>query len=427
MDPYVYQSYVSILKHELVPALGCTEPIAIGYAAAKARSIIGRFPEYITVRCSGNIIKNVKSVIVPNSGGMRGIIAAATLGTVGGNADYAFEVFRQVTEADIAKTKELIKAGYCSCIYVEGKDNLFIRIEVKAGGETAAVEVEKEHSNITKIEKNGVPLLSSATRDDDNKYGSDKELLNIRDILDFANTVRIEDVRQLLTRQISMNSAIADEGLKNEYGVGVGRLLFHLKGTSVSGRATAKAAAGSDARMNGCSLPVVINSGSGNQGLTVTMPVCEYADGFEKTEEETLRALVIANLTAVHIKRYIGNLSAFCGATSAACGAACAIAYMDNCSYEQICMTLSNTLCNIGGMFCDGAKSSCAAKIASAVNAGIMGYEMAKCGKSFAAGEGLVGKNIEETIKNIGRVVDKGMRTTDNIILDIMTDNLKKI
>jgi len=424
LDGKVYDNYIAILKHELVPALGCTEPIAIAYAAAKAKEVLGKMPEHITAYCSGNIIKNVKGVVVPNSNGMRGIEAAAALGAVGGNADLNFEVLAQVTQNDIEKAKQLVDNGFCTVRLAKERDNLYIRIEAEAGSDTSVVEIEYEHTNITSISKNGEILYKKEEKlKKTDAPEIDKSTLNVRDIIEFANTVCLDEVRDLLKRQVELNTAISREGLINSYGAGVGKLLYEMKGDSLSWRAISLAAAGSDARMNGCPMPVVINSGSGNQGITITLPVYEYAKTWNKTEDEMYRALIIANLISVHIKRHIGNLSAFCGAVNAACGAACAIAYMYGCSYEQICMTITNTLCNIGGMVCDGAKSSCAAKIASALNSGIMAFEMAVKNRTFRPNDGLVGKDIEETIENIGRLGREGMRSTDYEILNIMVGN----
>ena len=419
MDKKLYDGYVAILKHELVPALGCTEPIAIAFAAAKARDVLGCFPEHITAYLSGNIIKNVKSVIVPNSNGERGIEIAAALGCTGGDAKLEFQVLQPVTQEDIDRAKALVEDGFCTTRYVEDKDNLYIRIEACAGAQTASVTVEHEHTHITRIEKNG-EVTYSAEAGVSGGDSVDKSILSVRGILDFANEVNLDDVRSILQRQIDMNTAISEEGLSGKYGASVGKVMIEIDGDHVEGRAAARAAAGSDARMNGCSMPVVINSGSGNQGMTVTLPICEYAHTWNKDNDTMLRALAMANLISVHIKRHIGNLSAFCGAVSAGCGAACGIAYMDGCDYNQISMTITNTLCNVGGIVCDGAKSSCAAKIASAVSAGLLSYRMAKEGKCFGTGEGLVGDDIEETIENIGRMGRDGMHSTDVEILNIM-------
>ena len=424
MDKKIYNGYIAILKHELVPAMGCTEPIAVAFAAAKARDVLGRFPEHITAYLSGNIIKNVKGVTVPNSGGQRGIDVAATLGCVAGKAELKLEVIKDATQEQIARTTELVKQGFCDAKLVEGKDNLYIRILAVAGSDSAEVTVEHEHTNITRIEKNGEVVFSAeAAPAPAEEEVVDKSLLNVRDIVAFAREVRIDDVRGMLERQIAMNTAISEEGMTGKWGAAVGKTMMEINGDHVEGRAAARAAAGSDARMNGCSMPVVINSGSGNQGMTITLPICEYARTWNKDEETTLRALALANLISVHIKRHIGNLSAFCGAVSAGCGTACGIAFMDGCDYDEICMTITNTLCNVGGIVCDGAKSSCAAKIASAVSAGLMGYRMAKEDKCFQDGEGIVGGDIEETIANIGRMGRDGMRSTDVEILNIMVGN----
>ena len=424
MDSKVYNGYIAILKHELVPAMGCTEPIAVAFAAAKARDVLGRFPEHVTAYLSGNIIKNVKGVTVPNSGGQRGIDVAATLGCVAGDASLELEVIKNATQEQIERTTQLVHEGFCDAQLVEGKDNLYIRIVATAGEDTAAVTVEHEHTNVTRIEKNGQVLLSKEDkRAAADEVVVDKSLLNVRQIVEFANEVRLEDVKPMLERQIAMNTAISQEGLTGKYGAAVGKTMMEINGDHVEGRAAARAAAGSDARMNGCSMPVVINSGSGNQGMTITLPICEYAKTWNKDEETTLRALALANLISVHIKRHIGNLSAFCGAVSAGCGTACGIAYMDGCTYDQICMTITNTLCNVGGIVCDGAKSSCAAKIASAVSAGLLSYRMAKEDKCFQDGEGLAGGDIEETIQNIGRMGRDGMKSTDVEILNIMVGN----
>ena len=420
MDRRQYESYISILKHEMVPALGCTEPIAIAFTSARARDELGCFPEHITACLSGNIIKNAKSVIVPNSNGQRGIEVAAVLGCVGGDAKLNYEVLQPVTDADIRRARELVEAGFCDTKLVEGKDNLYIRIEAVAGDQSASVTVEYEHTHVTEIIKNGEVVYRTQGGISAEDGAIDKSLLSVRGIYDFTAEMDLDDVRPLLERAIAMNTAISEEGLKGEYGEAVGHLMMTLEGDHVEGRAAARAAAGSDARMNGCSMPVVINSGSGNQGMTITLPICEYAQTWNIDHDTTLRALAMANLISVHIKRHIGNLSAFCGAVSAGCAAACSIAWMDGCSYEQICMCITNTLCNVGGIVCDGAKSSCAAKIAAAVNAGTFAYRMAKKGLTFHGGEGLAGDDIETTIENIGRMGRDGMHNTDVEILNIM-------
>lgn len=418
MDRRIYDNYKKILESELIPAMGCTEPIALAYAAAKARQVLGRMPERIKVFCSGNIIKNVKGVVVPNSGGQRGVEAAAVLGAVAGDPERELQVVSAAETHKVEEAKKLTKEGICTCDLVEGIENLYIRTEVFAGDESALVEIRTRHNHITRIEKNGgviaeYPDLNTSI------YG-DKSTLNIRDIMAFADEVDLDDVSEVIRRQIAYNSAISAEGLNREWGACVGRTLMEAGSNSLKTQAKAAAAAGSDARMNGCALPVVINSGSGNQGITCTMPVVVYAKAMGVEEEALIRAMVLTNLMALHQKRYIGNLSAYCGAVSAGCAAACGIAYLEHADYDTIGRTIINALGNVGGIVCDGAKASCAAKIASAVEAGILGYEMAKRGKVFAYGEGLVEKDYEQTIRNIGRMGKEGMRSTDVEILNIM-------
>lgn len=418
MDQIQYDNYVRILKEELIPAMGCTEPIAIAFTAAKAREVLGQMPKRMVIRCSGNIIKNVKGVVVPNSGGQKGVEAAAILGVVAGKAELELEVISQVTQEDLNKAQQLHSQGICSCELEEGKENLYIRAELTAGEETAAVEVRSKHNHIARIEKNGQLLFEQAEMAMEG--AGDKSKLTIKDILEFANEVNLEDVREIIRRQIEYNSAIAKEGLSNKWGAQVGQTFLKCSSDDVRNRARAAAAAGSDARMSGCALPVVINSGSGNQGITCTMPVVVYADEMGADEDTLYRALVLTNLLSLHQKRYIGNLSAYCGAVSAGAAAACGIAYLNGADYDVIGKTLINSLGNVGGIVCDGAKASCAAKISSSVDAGIMGYEMAKQDLFFPFGEGLVEKDYEQTIKNIGRMGCCGMKSTDVEILNIM-------
>ena len=330
MEQKIYDNYINILKEELVSALGCTEPIAIAYAGAKAREILGTFPQKVIVKCSGNIIKNVKGVTVPNSGGLKGIDTAALLGIIGGNADMQLEVLESVTDEDRVKLRELLKAKICSCDLVENTDNLYIDITVVANEHKAQVIVSDYHTNIIRIVKDDEVLYDKVNKIDNqaDKIEADRNLLNVKDIIEFADTVNLEDVKDILSRQINCNMAIAREGIKNNFGANVGLNLLALYGDCLPVRARAMAAAGSDARMSGCSLPVVINSGSGNQGMTVTIPLVVYADEYKISQEKLYRALLVSNLLAIHQKKYIGKLSAFCGAVSAgyACGAA--ITYM---------------------------------------------------------------------------------------------------
>lgn len=424
MDSALYANYLAILKHELVPALGCTEPIAIAYAAAKARQILGDFPDAIEMQLSGNIIKNVKGVTVPNSGGMKGIDAAAVLGIVGGNADKALEVLEEIRPEHIEKTKELTSRHICSCTLAEGVSNLYIAAKVTKGEHYAEVTIVDQHTNITRIVKDGEILLSSESQEEEAKTDIDKSKLAVKDILDFADQVRIEDVEEILERQIRLNTAISQEGLDNNYGAQIGKTLMHVWGKGITTRACARAAAGSDARMGGCSMPVVINSGSGNQGMTVSLPVIAYAEEWEVSRQKLYRSLVVSNLIAIHQKHYIGSLSAYCGAVSAACGAGAGITYMYGGSYQQVSLTIINTLGNIGGIVCDGAKPSCAAKIASSVDATLMAFHLSIQNKSFLPGEGIIRGDVEETIKSMGYIGRVGMRETDTEILNIMIDRV---
>lgn len=426
MDKKVYDAYVAILKTELVPALGCTEPIAIAFAAAKARDVLGSFPEKIQVDASGNIVKNVQGVTVPNSGGLKGIDVAATLGAVGGDAESGLEALSKITEEQIKKTKQLVDSGFCTCSLVDGKDNLYIRVTAKSGGDTAVVVVSEKHTNIVYVEKNGEIIVDKKAPGVKNDAGNEanKSLLSVRDIIRFADEVNIDDVRAVIERQIEYNTAISKEGLAREYGARIGRTLEKLYDKNdVRVRARAAAAAGSDARMSGCPLPVVINSGSGNQGMTVSLPVIEYAKEWNVPHDKLIRALVLANLIALLQKRYIGSLSAFCGAVCAATGAGCGITYLHGGDEDAVARTITNTLADVGGIVCDGAKPSCAAKIASAVDAAILGFELGSHeGVAFKSGEGLVKESAEDTIRSFGRMGRDGMRSTDTEILHIMLE-----
>ena len=420
MDKKVYDTYTALLNSELKMATGCTEPIAIAYAGARLRQVLGEIPEHCTVYCSGNIVKNVFAVTVPNSGGAKGIDTAAILGIIGGDADYVLDVLHAVTPEDVELMNKLLAEKICDCELVEGVENLYIRIEAKHGSDTAMVEIKDYHSNITRIEKNG-EVLFNAEENATEASSIDKTLLNVKDILEYANCVDLNDVKDVLLNQIKCNSAIAEEGLKNPWGSQVGRTIYeHDMGKSVWNKARAYAAAGSDARMNGCPMPVVINSGSGNQGMTVSLPIYVYAKELNVDEEKMLRALALANLISLHQKRYIGSLSAYCGAISAATASACGIAYMFGGDYALICDVITNSINTTGGMVCDGAKSSCAAKIATALDMALLAYEMSQKKRVFMPGEGLVEDNIEETIANVGRMGRDGMKSTDVEILKIM-------
>lgn len=422
MDSELYTNYLEILRHELIPALGCTEPIAIAYASAKARQILGKFPETIEMKLSGNIIKNVKGVTVPNSGGLKGIDVAAVLGIVGGNAEKALEVLEGITPEQISKTEELVRQGICSCSLADNVPNLYISARAVSGSHYAEITIADQHTNIIKIEKDGEILLEKKIQKGTPDICIDKAKLTVKDILDFADQVKIEDIEPIIEPQIRLNSAIAQEGLDNNYGAQIGKTLMHVWGKGVTTRACARAAAGSDARMGGCSMPVVINSGSGNQGMTVSLPVIVYAEEWEVSREKLYRSLVVSNLIAIHQKYYIGSLSAYCGAVSAACGAGAGITYMYGGSYQQVSLTIINTLGNVGGIVCDGAKPSCAAKIASSVDAALMAFHLSIQNKSFLPGEGIIKGDVEETIKSMGYIGRVGMRETDTEILNVMID-----
>ncbi|MDO4293844.1 MAG: L-serine ammonia-lyase, iron-sulfur-dependent, subunit alpha [Eubacteriales bacterium] len=415
----LFEDYVRILQAELIPAMGCTEPIAIAYAAARARQALGRLPERICAHCSGNIIKNVKGVSVPNAGGLKGVEAAAILGAVAGDAELGLEVVSHVTPAQQEQVRQLYEQGICSCRLVSGEENLYVRIEMSGGPDSVCVTLQGAHDHISKIEKNGEVLWEQP--EIPKEEAGDKSQLNLWDILRFADEVPLSQIEAVLKRQIAFNSAISQEGLKNCWGVQVGQTLLALEGDSLKTRVKAAAAAGSDARMSGCCMPVVINSGSGNQGITVSMPVIVYAGEKGMPEEKLLRALALSNLISIHQKRYIGNLSAYCGAVSAGTAAACGVAYLDGADYDMIGKIIINALGAVGGIVCDGAKASCAAKIASAVEAGMLAYEMAKHGRVYSFGEGLVEGDYEQTIRNMGRLGREGMRSTDEEILHMMT------
>lgn len=402
--------------------MGCTEPIAIAYCAAKARDVLGGMPDSVTLYVSGNIVKNVKSVIVPNTNGLKGIEAAAAAGIVGGKAEKILEVIADVT----TEQKDAMRAFLASCPIVvrpaEGEEALDIHMMLTGGGHTASVRISGYHTNIVLIEKDDEVLFKAGeVKASEEVTLADKSLLTIKDIVEFADMVNIEDIKEILDRQIAYNTAIAEEGLKNHWGANVGSVLLKQHGDNLRTRAKAYAAAGSDARMSGCELPVIINSGSGNQGMTASLPVIVYAKGLGKTQEELYRALALSNLVTIHQKTGIGRLSAYCGAVSAGCGAGCGIAYLQGGDFRAIAHTLVNALAIVSGIVCDGAKASCAGKIASAVDAGIFGYEMYLEEQQFYGGDGLVSKGVENTLVNIGRLGSIGMKETDKEIIRIMT------
>ena len=429
-----YADFTRILKGELLTALGCTEPICIAYCSAVMRQALGTEPEKIHAFCSGNLVKNAKGATVPNSDGLKGIAASAILGAVGGDPAKQLELLTAVTPEQIAHTKVLLDQEICDVSLLEHEDDkLQVIIQGEADGHTAEAELKYTHTNICRVERDGNPFpfnnlcdgasFKPADKDSDSLYDS----LSIRRIIDYAENVDpdSEGLREMILRQVSCNTAISNEGLRGDWGASVGKIILR-RGNTVPLRATAAAAAGSDARMSGCELPVVINSGSGNQGITVTMPVVVYAGELGKTEDELIRALLLANLTAIHIKASYGRLSAFCGVVSAATGSGAGITWLAGGTYDQICATITNTLGTISGMVCDGAKPSCASKIASAVDTAILAHEMAMAGKLFHSGDGLVKENIEATIRSVGRMAAEGMVSTDQKILELMLEKDKE-
>lgn len=426
MDKCLYEGYVRILHEELLPAMGCTEPISVAYAAALSRDILGAMPDRAVISVSGNILKNVKSVVVPNTGGMKGVNCAAAAGIVAGDAEKKLEVISSVTPADKEKITNFMKTvkftveqSHSGCIFD-------IAVKLFKGSDWACVRIAGHHTNVVLIEKNGKDILNLNYKSDEPAHCADKDLLSVDRILEFADTVAINDVAEIIKRQIEYNTAIAEEGLKNDYGAKVGKILLKSFGDGVHNRAKATAAAGSDARMNGCSLPVVIVSGSGNQGMTTSLPVIVYAKHLGVSEDKLIRALVVSNLITIHLKTGIGRLSAYCGAVSAGCGAGAGVCYLYGGGYEEVSQTVVNALAINSGVICDGAKSSCAGKIASAVEAGLLGFEMSRSGCGFCGGDGILEDGVERTIDNAGDIARIGMRGTDEEIIKLMIKNASK-
>ena len=403
--------------------MGCTEPISIAYAAAKARKTLGCLPESVEIYASPNIIKNVKSVVVPNTGSLRGIGAAAIAGIIAGQADDELQVLSRVTPEEVQVISEQLKRITCDVKPAENGYIFYISVLAIGGGHTARVEIAGNHTNVISIEKDDQIIFSREYVEKTDAGKANHELLNVEDIVLFADTVEISDVEETIARQIDYNTAIAEEGLRNSWGANIGNILLKSYGNSVHNRAKAYAAAGSDARMSGCEIPVVINSGSGNQGLTASLPVIVYAKEIGATKDLLYRALVLSNLVTIHLKTGIGPLSAYCGATSAGCGAGAGITYLYGGRYKEIAHTIVNALAINSGMICDGAKSSCAAKIASAVEAGLLGMQMENHDSQFYGGEGIIVKGVENTIRNVGELARDGMRETDKLIIDMMTKN----
>ncbi len=415
-----YQAYIQILKEELVPAMGCTEPIALAYAGAKAREVLGCVPDKVLVEASGSIIKNVKSVIVPNTNHLKGIPAAVTAGIIAGKAEKELEVIAEVTPDEIEQMITFLKETPITVEHIDQGITFDIVLTVYKGDSYTKVRIANYHTNIVHIEKDGEVIFDIPVEGENEEGLTDRSLLDMKSIWNFINTVDVADIKEVIGRQIEYNTAIADEGLRGDYGANIGSVLLSAYGDDVRTRAKARAAAGSDARMNGCELPVIINAGSGNQGMTCSLPVLEYAKELNVTEEKKYRALALSNLTAIHQKTGIGRLSAYCGAVSAGAAAGAGIAYLCGGGYEEVIHTVVNALAIVSGMVCDGAKASCAAKIAASVDAGILGYNMYLNGQQFYAGDGIVTKGVEATIQNIGRLGKEGMRETNEEIIKMM-------
>ena len=418
MEREIYENYVAILRGELVPALGCTEPIAIAYASALARKVLGREAERMDVACSGNIIKNVKSVVVPNTGGLSGIEAAAAAGVVCGNENRKLEVLSEIESEDIERIKGYLGQADIKVEYQETGRTFDLSVCVYKEHSQASVRITDYHTNIVQIEKNWEFIRDDLK--DEKIEKANRDVLSMENIWEFVRCADIEDVKETLDKQIECNMKIAREGIRGNYGANIGSILLKMEGDSVQVRAKAMAAAGSDARMNGCGLPVVINSGSGNQGITCSVPVLVYGESLNCDIEKIYRALLLSNLTAIYIKAGIGTLSAYCGAVSAGAAAGAGIAYLHGGGYEEIKHTVVNALAIVSGIVCDGAKASCAAKIASSVEAGIVGYYMYLNEQEFCAGEGIVAEGIDRTIENIGILGKEGMKETNKKIIEMM-------
>lgn len=417
-----YGAYLRILEEELIPAMGCTEPISIAFCAARARDLLGVRPTAVTVEASGNIIKNVKSVVVPNTGGRKGIEAAAAAGVVAGDAERGLEVIAEVTARQLEELGRYLEEAAFYVRPAASELVLDVTVTVEAGGRSASVRVANQHTNIVEMKRDGVSVFSAAVgAPGEGGVSPDRALMDFADIFDFADTVDTADVKALLDRQIAYNTAISEEGLRGDWGANIGSVLLASYGNDVKVRAKAAAAAGSDARMSGCELPVVINSGSGNQGMTVSLPVIEYARDLESPPDKLYRALTLSNLTAIYQKEGIGRLSAYCGAVSAGASAGAGIAYLLGGGLREVSHTIVNALAITSGIICDGAKPSCAGKIAAAVDAGILGYYMFLNGQEFRGGDGIISKGIESTLKNVTRLGKDGMKETDEEIIRIMT------
>lgn len=416
--------YLNILNEELKKAMGCTEPIAISYLACTLRDLLGKLPTDITVYVSGNILKNVKSVVVPNSNGLRGIKAATCLGIISGKKELKLECISKVTEQDRIATIEFMNKTDIAILSSDDGYIFDIRIVMSNKNDVVEGRIIDNHTNIVYLSKNNEIILNKDISNSKKVSNlTDHSVLSVENIYRFAQEVNIEKVEDLIEMQIKCNMEIANYGLTHNYGANIGRTLLKSYPNDVSVRARAYAAAASDARMNGCEMPVVINSGSGNQGITCSIPVIIYAEELKVKHEKLIRALVLSNLLTAHIKTGIGRLSAFCGAVAAGCAAGAAISYLHGGGLKEISHTLVNSLAIVSGIICDGAKASCAAKIASSIDAGILGFKLYKEGNEFYAGDGIVTKGVENTIKNVGLVASQGMASTDKEIIQLMFEN----
>ncbi len=419
VDNKTRDTFLAILEDELIPAMGCTEPISLSYAAARGASVLGTVPDKIIARCSGNIIKNVRCVRIPNSGGLTGIEAACALGAIAGDHTRHMEVLEAVTPEGLERAKSFLQGGGCTVELLSSPYSLHFIIELIHGTDTVSVEVRHDHTGIVSIEKNG----SEVYRNDSvgtPVCGQDRSLLSVERILEFANDVEIERIISFVNKQIKCNMAIAECGMKGEYGVGIGQAILEMYPESPFTKARAYAAAASEARMDGCDMPVIITSGSGNQGITSSVPVIVYARECGVCTEKMYRALVFSSLLTVYQKEYIGKLSAFCGAVSAACSAGAAITYMAGGGLQEINATINNTLANTPGIICDGAKASCAAKISSALDAAMFAHTLAMKGRSYESNTGILQDNTGETISCVGHIGRVGMQPTDEEIVKLM-------
>ena len=415
-----YNQFVDILNSELKPAMGCTEPIAIAYCASIVKEVLGGLPTDVKIHVSGNIIKNVKSVKVPNTNGKVGIRVAAAIGLVAGDSRKELEVIANSKEEDVLKLESYMEEASINVFPVDNEHTLYIEIIGTLNDDVVKVIILDAHTNVYLVEKNNKVLYFNDKKVSNPVVTINKSVLNIHDIIEFANIVDINDIKDVLDRQIEYNLAIANEGINGNYGANIGKTIMKYANNDILTKCKAMAAAGSDARMNGCEMPVVINSGSGNQGITCSVPVITYAKHLNVSDELLYRALVVSNLTTIHIKNSIGKLSAFCGVVIAGAGCGAGIAYLEGGREREINHTIVNALGIISGVLCDGAKASCAAKIASSVEAGMLGYFMFKDGNQFISGDGFIKKGVENTIKAIGELARVGMCETDKEIIQLM-------